>query len=453
MKETMSVQEIFAVIIRKGVALICLALVFAILLGGWQFMTLWEKTQDPNNSPAEIEARYQKAMDAYLEGKAELEEKLEKAQVKLERQQVYMENSIQMHIDPYNVGRCSIMVSISGLQLNSDVPWDQADRMIEKVQKMYQQYWNLADLYTEMDKRNCATAEEKYMREVMDIEITAGGTLTIKAVSNDLDLATRQAYAIYDILMDMKPMIEKSTCAHELVMLDSTSKRLVLEGIENRQTTEEKLTNTCITNVEKLQKQISELKEPQKEASYGRAQILSGSIKWAVIGGVLGVFLGCVWALCRALLSSRLQSKRHMEAVLQVPFMGSAAGKGNIFQRMAGRLLGEPRWKDPEEAYNFVARNIDTAVDKEEKLLILTTLSEKKFAAASKDLLLAAETACEGVQCIHCADRNAQAISTLAECKKVLLAERIDASDGQRVLSVMELAKRMDAAVVGFVTV
>lgn len=453
MREVLSVQELFAAMIRKGTVLICLGLVFAILLGGWQCLTLREKAQDPNNAPEKIEARYQEAMDAYLEEKAELEENLEKAQVKLERQQVYMENSIQMHIDPYNVGRCSIMVSISGLQLNNDVPLEQADYMIEKVQKMYQEYWKLADLYTEMDERNCATAEEKYMREVMDIEVTAGGTLTIKAVSNDLDLATRQAYAIYDILMDMKPMIEKSTCAHELVMLDSTSKRLVLEGIESRQTTEENLTNTYITNVENLQKQISELEEPQKEKSYGMEEILTGTAKRAIIGFVLGLFLGAAWALCLALMGERLQNKKHMEDMLQVPYMGSVAKKGGIFQRMANRLTGEPQWRDPEDAYNFLVQNIGSVVKKEEKVVILTTLNAEKFEKTSKDLILAAEAACDGIVCLNCADRNAQVISALAECKKILLAERADVSKYQQVLSVMELAKRMDAAVVGFVTV
>ena len=453
MKETMSLQEICAAIIRKGAALICLALVFAILLGGWQFLSLRKKAQDPNNSPAKIEARYQTALAAYEEEKAELEKKLKKAEEKLARQEVYMEESIQMNLDPYNTARCSILVAVTDLKTDTVPTLEQTDRMVDKILQTYLRYWKLADLYTEMDARGCASAEEKYMREVMSVEITEGGTLTIKAVSDDLDEATRQAFAIYDILMTRKPQIEESTYTHEMVLLDSTTKHLIIDGIETRQTTEEKLTKTCITNVEELKAELGALKKPQKEAGYGRAQILSGSIKWAVIGGVLGVFLGAAWALCRGLLSSRLQSKRHMEAVLQVPFMGSVAGKSNIFCRMAGRLLGEPRWKDPEEAYNFVARNIGAAVDKEEKMLILTTLSEKEFAAASKDLLLAAETACEGVQCVHCADRNAQAISALAECKKVLLAERVDASDGQRVLSAMELAKRMDAAVVGFVTV
>ena len=90
MKETMSLQEICATVIRKGAALICLALVFAILLGGWQFLSLRKKAQDPNNSPAKIEARYQTALAAYEEEKAELEKKLKKADITAQSLQAVM---------------------------------------------------------------------------------------------------------------------------------------------------------------------------------------------------------------------------------------------------------------------------------------------------------------------------------------------------------------------------
>ena len=450
MKETMSVQEILATMVRKGTVLICLGLVFAILLGSWQFLTLREKARDPRNAPEKVEARYQAAMKEYEEEKAKLDKKLADAEAKLERQSVYMENSLYMNLDPYNTPRSTILVTISGLQ---DVPAEQQDSMANKILQMYLRYWKLVDLYAEMEARGCAVTDEKYMREVMILEDNSDGMLTIKAAHYDLDEATRQAFAIYDLLQSMKPLIEESTCAHQLTLLDSTSKYVFVENIEERQTAEEKLTQTCITNVENAKKKLSELEKPKKETIYTNSQILKESIKWAVIGGVLGVFLGCAWALCRALLGCRLQNKQHMEAVLKVPFMGSVAGKGNIFCQMATRLAGEPRWADPEDAYNFVSKNIGSAVEKDEKVVILTTLSEKEFARTSKDLILAAEVACSGALCVSCADRNAQAVAALNEHKKVLLAERTDASNGQRALSVLALAKRMDATVVGFVTV
>lgn len=456
MREVLSVQELFAAMIRKGTVLICLGLVFAILLGGWQCLTLREKALDPKNTPEKIEARYQKALEKYKTEKAELEKKLARAEDKLKYQSAYMENSTLINLDPYNTPRCTVLVAVTGLQPDEgaalEAPQEQIDRMTEKILQMYLRCWKLADLHAEMESRDCAVTEEKYMREVMLVDITDGGTLTIKTANHDLDEATRQAYAIYDLLLSMKPLIEESTYPHELTVLDSTSKYVVAENIETRQTTEDSLFKTCTANVEKLRTQLSELKEPKKE-SYSTADILKGSIKWGVIGGVLGVFLGCILALCRALLGGYLQNKQHMEDVLQVPFMGSAAPKGNIFRRIADRLVCEPRWEDPEEAYNFVSQNMASKVEREEKVVILTTLSQKEFAMTAKNLILAAETACGGALCIHCADRNAWAVSALKDYKKVLLAERVDVSKGQRVLAEMELAKRMGATVVGFVTV
>ena len=457
MKEPMTVQEIFAAMIRKGTVLICLGLVFAILLGGWQFLTLWEEAQDPQNSPDKIESRYQSALIEYNEKKAELEKELATAEKKLERQSIYMENSTQMHLDAYNVPRCTILVAVTGLQLDAAATMEsyqeQRAWMTDRILNMYIRYWKLANLREEMSARGCAVKEEKYIREVANVEITGGDTLTITAQADNLEEATRQAYAIYDMILSEQPLVEESTCKHQLSLLDSTSKYIVAEGIETRQTTEETQLKSYTKDVETAKEKLEQLVKPQKGIIYTKSLMLKESIKWAVIGGVLGVFLGCAWALCRALLGSRLQNKQHMEAVLKVPFMGSVAPKGNVFHAVAAWLVDEPRWADPEDAYNFISSNIGSAVKKDEKVVILTTLSEKEFAKTSGDLILAAEAACDGALCVSCADRNAQAVAALTGHKKVLLAERTDASNGLRVLSVTELAKRMDATVVGFVTV
>ena len=76
-EQELYLPELLALCVRKGKALLITTLVFALLLGGWQLHKQFKAANDPENSTAKIEERYQAAMLEYEKGKSELERSIE----------------------------------------------------------------------------------------------------------------------------------------------------------------------------------------------------------------------------------------------------------------------------------------------------------------------------------------------------------------------------------------
>lgn len=115
----------------------------------------------------------------------------------MESQQEYSEKSLLMKIDPYNKAVTTVNIAISGVgvdalqrtyQLNSSVTQKNADIrqtlqldntvvdfMTAKIQSQYQVLWNSLDLQEALSAPAYQSVEDKYLREVLSLETTAGG--------------------------------------------------------------------------------------------------------------------------------------------------------------------------------------------------------------------------------------------------------------------------------------
>lgn len=456
MKEPISLKEILAVVIRKGNFLICMALAVAVLLGGYRFVKLRQEAAKPENSPEQIQARYEQAVEDYEERKAALEKSLAKAQGRLQRQEIYNENSILMVLDPFNTARCTMILAVSDLEIPEEQGTQSAEeraaKMITKIQELYQLYWKSADLKTALMEQGYEEVEEKYHRETVGVEITAGGTLTITALAQTPQEATRLANTAYDCLQSMRSLIEAGSYPHDLSVVSSVSKMVVINEIENRQETAISQYKSYAEAVETLSKQLAQLQQPVAEAGYGTGEILKATVKWMIVGGIAGVVLGCVWVLVMFLFRSKAESSRQLEKLLGIPFLGSAAKRGDIWNRLADKLLSERTWRDPKQASDYITESLKVTLEDRQELALVTTLSEKKTGDAMLVLETAAQEACGKTYTVYEAEKNPQTPGTLARCKTVVLAERINASQVPRILTMIKTAERMGVQVVGFVT-
>jgi hypothetical protein len=226
---------------------------------------------------------------------------------------------------------------------------------------------------------------------------------------------------------------------------------VVSTEIEKVQQNAKKLCVTYADEVKSLEKQLASLQQPQKEPGYGMGQILKGSVKWAVLGGAVGVFLGCVWVLVTLMMCSRAESSRQMEKLLQLPFLGSVAKNGDIFNRVARKMLGERCWRTHQQAADYITENLKALPGDGDALAILTTLPENKLGQSLEAAETAASGAFQTVYTVADAERNPQTARILSQCSRVLLAERVGTSETQAIRALMETAQRLDAKVEGFI--
>ena len=116
MKDTVTLKELLAIVVRRGRFVLTLALVFAVLMGGVQMFRQVSASRQENNSPEKIEERYQEALEDYQIEKENLEKELSDAQRKLDSQQEYNEESLLMRLDPYNKYVTTINLAVTDVE-------------------------------------------------------------------------------------------------------------------------------------------------------------------------------------------------------------------------------------------------------------------------------------------------------------------------------------------------
>ncbi len=458
MREPISLKEILAVLVKRGWGILITAAAVAIVLGGLQFKKQVDYSKLPENSASQIEEEYQAAVVQRNEELEALKETLEHTEILLDRQKTYNDKSVLLKIDSYNAPKNITVFSIDLLETDgdgerSDQSEDRYDRMIAQLQYIYDTYWNVADLREEFKEYGFGHMEDMYIRELISFGPTKGGTITVLVWGESVADVERLADAVSKWMMRLSVSEETDAYEHRLSVLKGATKIEVSDEVKNQQDYHNESEADLENEVKRLKDEIENLAMPERRPGYSMKEILTATLKWVILGFVIGGILGCAWVLVLYLFQSRVESSRQMEQVLGIPFLGSVAKKGDIFHCLADMMLAERVWKDPAEAEEYVTKSLQAAAGETDGVLILTTLKDKHVGSAltsvEKAVLPAGGKACF----IKDAEKNPQTVEALQTCKCVVLAERTGASEVPQMLGLLELAKRMDAKVVGFVTI
>lgn len=457
MREPISLKEVLAVVIKRGWGILIAAVAVAVVLGGLQFKKQMDYANAPENSAQQIEAEYQVALAEYEQQLAFLQESLEENSLLLERQKTYNDTSLLMQMDPFNAPKSIVVLSISGLDKDvlgtKDQSEDRYARMLSELQTAYENYWYASDLTKELQNSGMDGLEEKYIRELIHVSFGQGGSILIATQGETAASAEKLADAVTKCMNKIKGLVSESMYAHTLTELKSTTKLEVSEEILDHQAYYASEEVYYEEEVKNLTQQIEQLQAPQKRGAYSMTAVLKASIKWIILGFVVGGMLGCAWVLVLYLFRSRAESSRQMEQILGVPFLGSVAKKGDIFHRLADGMLMERVWKDPAQAQAYMTAAMKNAAEDAQRILILTTLNGQATEAALASVEKAAAAVSGNVSGLPDAERNPRTAEVLSGCRCVILAERVGVSDVPRMQSLLALAERMDAKVVGFVTI
>ena len=455
MREPISLKEILAVVVKRGWGILLTALVFAAALGAYQLKNQLDLSKLPENSAQHIEEEYQTALMEFEEQKLSLEDELERTEHPLKRQMKYVENSVLMKLDPYHLINNTNVLSIeipeyAGRGDLSDQSEDRYVRVLNQIQNYYRTYWNVVDLSQELKSYGIPDIEELYLRELINVQIS--DSMIVITVSGE---TFKDVQSIADAVSQWFVQLSASENAdvhqHEIFELTNVTKIEISDDLLDHQQYHLQSQKEFETKVKELKEQLKDLNVPEKRAGYGKREILKNTIIWAILGAIAGGVLSCGWILVLFMFRSRIESSRQMEQVLGVPFLGSAVKGGNIWKRLADRMLAERTWQDTIQAESYMTEAFRAAADAPEQAVILSTLAAKNV-----DMSVVEKTVGKvagKVICVADAERNAETVKALQECKCVVLAERVGVSEVPKMHSLLEQAKRMEATVVGFVTI
>ena len=431
----LSLTEILAVILRGGKTVILVALVCAVLLGGFAVL----------RTPAQDDAA---ALASYQQSKQILEDELARARKAAGNQSAYNEKSQLMSIDPYNKITTTVIFAISGIKLESvadafEVTETPVDYITSRIQAQYLSIWNGLDLQKIAAGTAYEEVEDKYLREIAMLTVSDGGVIELAVIGSDAAACEQLAGQLYDALEQSRAAVIKASYSHEFAVLSApvTKSTIDLE-LELVHTTNSDNLELCLQKVSSCEAALAGLQMP----SVG----VKGIVLYAVIGGVVGALLSIAWLMCVHYANGRVSGANHLNNRYDLLHFGSFIKKKSVFAMLAGRVLGERAWKDETKALDYISANGASHLPKDGLIVVASTL--ETVDDALQDALVQALGKNGGkVTFVTDLVHNPEAISAIAQSSGVVLAERAFASRNADIREALNTAKHLDKPVYGFV--
>ncbi len=456
MKDSATLKELLAIVIRKGKTILVLALVVALLLGGFQAFKLIQKSQDVAYTQENIDARYESAMTVYEASHTKLQKQLETAQRNMATQQEYIDNSIWMSLDPYDVRLTTIHFAITDIEESNEtheVGTIPVEYMTEKIQNQYVTYWNSLDLNTALTQSHYANTTDKYLREVLILNLMPGGGLSLLSLASDDETSLAMAQAAYACLSQGHAAVAEASYSHTFSLLSQTTKSYINESINKARENCDTNIETFATAVADAKEQLAALKKPVKDVAPTAGTIAGSGIKWAIIGLCLGLVIGAIWAILNYLFRGRVETSRDLEEGLGINFLGNANTGKDVFQRLANRIIHERSWSSALDATDYICQNLAYVLDNQEQVVLLSSLKDaEKSQSVEVILAMIAESGCRAVL-VSDATHNPKAIEQIRQADKVILAEAMGISRWSDVSDLVVTVKKQEKSVCGFIAI
>ena len=458
MKDSLSLIEVLAVVVRRGKAILASMLVFALLLGGFQAYRQISKANSPENSPEKIEERYQAALSSYSEEKEYLEKEIADTDRQREMKQEYIDNSLHMKLDPYHEIRTYLHVAVVDVEEDAfqqvfrmeDTP---VDYLITKIQDQYTRIWGVQDLSTVIDLPAYQDFEEKYLWEVVNLSSENSGMFTITADANTVEESQALALCVYNWMLSQREIISEASYKHGLALVNQTTKTIVNTDLETKQSTLRNELRTLSDTLDDLNKQLSALAEPTRESGYSAGSIIKSTIKYAILGAIIGLFLACAVVFMLALFRNRLEISYQLEQGLDIPFLGSLAPRGDLFNRLSSRISSERTWKDHDQALTCVAEKSRLYLEGKQNIVLLTTQLIGQDAPVVQELLEMLSKDGRTVHFVNDAAHNPQPVTSIPACDSVVFAEKAGRSSLISIADAAALVRKFDKPIDGFVLI
>lgn len=435
MNDTITTTELLALLVRSGKKLLAAALVFAALLGCFQLYS---------QSRASQEAIADRKTEEYRLKLAELEKTVQRESQAIQAKQTYLENSLLMQLDPYNVYDTTITLAVTDVDSQAfQQVFDDEDTPIEyltsKIIVQYQAVWNNQDLPSALGLSAYADTDDKYVRELISVYPGVEGVLCIRALGSTQNDSEALAEAAYRLVGSLRDTVSAGSYRHDLSLMSRATKNVIDDSLRTAQEAVYDALDESRSNRTNAQLELKDLSAP----STGVPAV----IKFAIAGAVVGMILAAVWIALKGIVGSGLLSSGQLER-LGMTCLGSLAVPHGLFARWAARIGHERVWTDPAQAARYIAGRGEVS----EKTVLLTSTLPLDGAdpalTALREALLAAGAA--AVRLAGDVRMDDAALSAVSGAETAILLERVGASDTGAVQSAAAYLEQSGCKVCGF---
>lgn len=450
MKDTVTLKELIAILVRRGKLVLLVMVAFAVVLVGMKFTTI---VGSEANTPEEIEAQYQQSLKEYQESKEDLERRLENENRRLKYQAEYNRDSLYMKLNPYDEVVSTINFAIVNVQDNSTVQffWDDNsvnDSYTAKIQNQYKLLFDNLDYQKILNSEY----ESKYIGEIVSLKIENGGVMTLCVYGTKEEETKVVADTLYRYLESSMPLISGNTYPHELSLLNSNTARIVEQYVADTQQQHLNDELVYLENVKNLEQQLNDLKEPSKKGEVATTgTTVKNVVKYAVLGSAIGCVVAIILVMGIYIFRDRVEISSHLSKRMSIPLLGVIGTGRGIFNYWADRILGERVWKTKEQAFDYLKESIRTFVAPNYSIALVSTLKLTDYEV--RPLIEELELQGHKTQFLSDSSHNAAVMTALQNSDCAILLEQCGASKWEEIEETMRLAEKIGTPIGGFVRV
>lgn len=411
-KQVIFFKDIFFAIVYCWKAIVVAAIVGALLLGGVQIYR--------NHSVAEPALS-----QATTEKIQRLDQQITAKENAIAYQQYYLENSYLLSMDPYNVYQINLSVYVhTDYQILPGMQYQNPDNTAVLVNAYHTL---LGDGTLIKQIADALQIDAKYIPELISSEITNSsnpGLLMICITHNNEQKALIISSLIESFLTDYTEQFQKDLGVHELRFISTSSGLRTSQNIADQQKKATEYLSTLHTELEKLEKQRSDLKSATSTTS---------ATFMAIVGGVLGMTAVIACAFFVHLSSGKVYSGRVLTNRTGIKVLGCipASKKRDLISRWLRKAEGRNLCADSINVAATVTANLCSGA---KQVLIAVSYEVQSIDLVQKTLEHSGLQVCRCDSLLH----NAEALKLLPGCDTVVLIEKCAESTYTDVEQAME---------------
>lgn len=461
MEREINLLELFWNILLGWRQIICFGLLFAILLGGVKYARDTRAYQAAQNMDKEQEE------EALTEEELEQVTEAKELTAQMAEYENYMEESAWMQIDPYKEPRLTLQYYVkSDYVIN--YTRDNVHDYTGDVVSAYGNYASSGEMSNKIIEEAGLSISQEDFSELRSVDMD-GTTLVIT-------IAYPQEEKLAAIEESVQKQISKKESefqqigSHKMVFLGGTQDFVVDQDLIDRK-------SVVVDTVTRLKGQVDNLKtnmtEPQlnllkndKEEEAGEKEEENlipkpgFSVKYAVLGAVFGIFLVCVWIVCKMLFTARLQSSEEIRNLYGMRLLGEIevpSKQSRFLPGIDAKLLAVKNRRkkklSPDQQIKMTSANIALSCKQQGIDHIYLTGSE--YEKADKKVLesLKQELSAQGVQIQEGGNifYDAESLKQGTAIGHLLFVEQIRQSIYDEISNELNLAREQKTNILGIV--
>lgn len=319
LEREISIGEIVWKVLFGWRRIVCLALGFGLLLGGFRYvrdMGAYRLAQESEYVPGEELTN------------AELEEidNIRNLQKQLEGEREYLEHSALMQMEPYSVPILEQQYGIKSdyvMNYNKDILPDYTSML----GSMYHKYVSSGELRKALREKAGLSVSSEELEELIDV--TQGSNIVAISVKYPDSGKLDDISAVLKELLGQKEKEYQQIGSHQLVLLGESQDAVIDDRIlekRNEMTARAASISVQINSLKNvLSEQQKNVLEYQVNAEKGLETVLEKprlNKIYFILGGCVGVLLAGIWMICSVLFTAKLQHPEEIRTLYQVRLLG-----------------------------------------------------------------------------------------------------------------------------------